>query len=138
MPDKYTAREPITHWITDDIGMTHKQWLAFVRRMGGPTENHPECLEWTGRVDKDGYGLVDIGRRTFRAHRLVLISVSGEDRPDEEACHTCDWERCVNADHLYWGTRSDNMKDRRDAGRQAGGRANTSYDQKMRKMFDGG
>jgi hypothetical protein len=117
--------------IAPGIVWTRTQWKNFCSKM---LLSEDGCIVWQGRVDKDGYPLFDIGKKTYRAHRLILIVSTGVDREEMEAAHLCDNPPCVNADHLYWGTRSENMKDRRDAGHQAGGRQ--SANEKMRRMFD--
>lgn len=118
--------------------LTLKQHQRLWSRIGRPDEYG--CQRWTGRLDKDGYGLFDIGHTPIRVVRYVLYLFT--QQVGQEACHDCqdygapaDVPSCCNPMHLYWGTRSDNMKDRANRGRQAGGRA--SYTRKMEEMFDG-
>lgn len=69
------------------------------------------CIEWQGAVDRNGYGAFKIGGRKIGAHRVAVI-LSGATIPDDhEVCHHCDNKRCVNIDHLFVGTKSDNMRD---------------------------
>lgn len=72
------------------------------------------CVMWTGHVEKNGYGKA--GGRW--AHRVALTRKLG--RPittGMDACHTCDVRLCVNPDHLYEGTRRQNMADATARGR---------------------
>lgn len=72
------------------------------------------CVMWTGRIAPNGYGTQ--GKKY--AHRLALAEKLG--RPVAEgmdACHTCDNRACVNPDHLYEGTRKQNMADCTERGR---------------------
>jgi predicted XRE-type DNA-binding protein len=46
---------------------------------------------------------------------------NGEIPDDLFVCHTCDNPMCVNPDHLFLGTNSDNVKDMVDKNRQAKG-----------------
>jgi hypothetical protein len=56
---------------------------------------------------------VCIDGKRFKMHRLALERKLGRPiKPGYLACHTCDWKSCVNPDHLYEGTYSDNQRDR--------------------------
>ena len=64
-----------------------------------------DCDLWEGAVDKDGYP-------SGRNHRKVLAEKLGRSiKPGYFACHTCDVPPCVNPDHLYEGTATDNNRD---------------------------
>ncbi len=83
-----------------------------------------DCLEWQGYVRSDGYGwLPRFGTRfefyTRYAHRMVLSLVLGRKLVSRAECalHKCDNRRCVNHDHLFLGTYSDNALDREAKGR---------------------
>ncbi len=73
------------------------------------------CWLWTGAKSKRGpTGLfVMPGRKTVRAPRLAWTLIRGTEIPEGlHVCHHCDVPLCVNAnEHLFVGTRSDNMKD---------------------------
>jgi hypothetical protein len=87
-------------------------------RSGGPDA----CWPFTGCISVNrgsglGYGQLRVGskvdgtRRLVKAHRLALILKTGEDRPLEDACHSCDNTVCCNPAHLSWGTHRANMAD---------------------------
>lgn len=67
-----------------------------------------DCVPWTGYVDANGYGKSG----GVWAHRAALERKLGRPiTPGMDACHTCDVRVCVNEDHLYEGTRRQNILD---------------------------
>jgi hypothetical protein len=70
------------------------------------------CHEWCSTIKRDGYGSFWHDSRSIQAHRAARIVFRGEVPSDRMVCHTCDNRRCVNLDHLYLGTASDNVRDK--------------------------
>jgi hypothetical protein len=76
-----------------------------------------ECWYWL-KYSRGGYGYFRLGGQ-YPTHRLMWMLHHKKSIPaGKEICHTCDNTLCVNPKHLYIGTHSDNMKDRRDRNRQ--------------------
>lgn len=74
------------------------------------------CMIWMGHCDKNGYGLIAVnGKKSQGAHRVSYTEAYGA--PKNFVCHTCDVPSCINPEHLYDGTNSDNMQDRSRRGR---------------------
>lgn len=73
------------------------------------------CWLWQGYT-KNGYPAISIRNEDVYGHRLVCAFVHG--LADEmDACHSCDHRRCWNPDHLFAGTRLQNILDARSKGR---------------------
>lgn len=76
------------------------------------------CWPWTGATQlRYKSKTVRQGRigytpgRLLLAHRAALMLATGEDRPNHEACHSCDNPICCNPAHLFWGTHRENLHD---------------------------
>lgn len=63
------------------------------------------CWEWTGTLDKDGYGMHSRGL----AHRVAWMLLRGEIPEGLELDHLCRNRSCVNPDHLEPVTHQENL-----------------------------
>ena len=78
------------------------------------------CWKWTSSVDRDGYGLFRgvVGDTPYlKAHRWSYAFHKGPIPKDMMVCHRCDNPSCVNPEHLFLGTGSDNQTDKWQKGR---------------------
>lgn len=79
------------------------------------------CWLWDGGLDADGYGALGVGTReegTVKSHRLSYAVLNHPIPDDLCVLHRCDVPACVNPDHLFLGTRVDNVEDMWAKGRQ--------------------
>lgn len=76
------------------------------------------CWRWIGaQVKEDGYGAFRFNGRNVVAHRVSWILHFGEIPRGLWVLHRCDTPCCIRPDHLFLGTRSDNMRDMARKGR---------------------
>lgn len=75
------------------------------------------CWLWTGYTSTFGYGMMRFMGKSQNAHRLSWQVHRGPIPDGLSVLHKCDVPACVNPDHLFLGTQSDNMKDCASKGR---------------------
>ncbi len=93
--------------------------------LGDPTDRFMQnvevvggCWMWTGSTKAGGYGKMHYCGKERGAHRVALALFKGFDIESPLfALHTCDTPGCVNPEHLFPGTQTDNMRDASSKGR---------------------
>jgi len=97
-----------------------KNWKSNQQRMDLKTikKSQDECWDWTGATHPFGYGLVrnELGKLVM-AHRLSYEIYIGEIQPGLCVLHKCDNPKCTNPNHLFIGTKRENMVDMIQKGR---------------------
>jgi hypothetical protein len=82
------------------------------------------CWQWSGNRINSGYGMFWVKGKNVLAHRHAYRSYVGSIPDGMCVLHRCDNRGCVNPDHLWLGTRSDNSADMVAKGRSARGARN--------------
>jgi hypothetical protein len=75
------------------------------------------CWLWYLATNDAGYGSFRVNGKTVLAHRKFFERTKGPIPNGFHVCHKCDTPQCVNPDHLFLGTASDNMRDMHKKGR---------------------
>lgn len=83
--------------------------------------DHTKCWLWLGSGKGNGYGNFNLNGEFRTAHSAAYELMVGPIPDGMEVCHSCDNRFCINPDHLFVGTRGDNMQDMKHKGRGAGG-----------------
>ncbi|MEG3847338.1 HNH endonuclease [Microcoleus sp. herbarium19] len=79
------------------------------------------CIIFQGAKDGSGYGRYFKNGKFKSVTRAVLAEKLGSELPTSmDACHTCDNPNCINPEHLWAGTRTQNLLDASKKGRTQG------------------
>ena len=83
------------------------------------------CREWTGALDRSGYGRIGMDHKVAFTHRLAWELANGPIPDGLFVCHHCDNPPCCQTEptegypegHLFLGTDGDNSRDSAAKGR---------------------
>ena len=108
--------------------ITHMKISQFLRRVNAIGERSGDgCWEWDGTRTLGGYGRAYVEGPNRSVHRYVVEILYGPVARHLDVCHRCDNPCCCNPDHLFVGTRSENMRDCVAKGRFTNYRANQTH-----------
>lgn len=96
-----------------------------------------ECVIWHKYIDrKNGYGIDYMDKKVIKAHRAAWVRKYGPIPNGLFVLHKCDVRSCVNTEHLFLGTQSDNMTDMVAKGRRRGGDNNIGQNHGLSKITE--
>lgn len=87
------------------------------KRFWSKVEKTESCWIWCGARHTHGYGSLGFRTKPARAHRMSYEIHKGPIPKGFCVLHKCDIPSCVNPNHLFLGTHTDNMQDRIKKGR---------------------
>lgn len=99
--------------------LLNHRWNDWQSRFWANVEKTDTCWLWTGYMTgpTEKYGYITVHGKSYRAHRLAWEIAYGPIQDDLLVCHHCDVRRCVNPEHLFLGTQTDNLRDCFNKGR---------------------
>lgn len=104
------------------------QATPVIERILAKTKKTETCWLWQGTAfSKAGHGRLYVGSRTDGTRRNALVHreawkcFRGQIPGGLQVLHRCDVPNCVNPEHLFLGTATENMRDRDQKQRQARG-----------------
>lgn len=111
---KPKKNQPLPESMEERVADLERKFLVKTKRV----ENG--CIEWQTPTSKIHYGAMYYAGKKFRAHRLAYLLYKGDIDGGLFVCHSCDNRACVNVEHLWLGTATDNMRDAQNKGRLPG------------------
>ena len=93
--------------------------LSLVDRMllHGKQDQETGCVNWTGSLNKGGYGKVRVSGESRLVTRIWWGLMKGEPPGKFDVLHKCDNPACFNINHLFIGSAVENARDSMQKGR---------------------
>lgn len=69
------------------------------------------CHIWIASLTSSRYGQIMVDKKAWTAHRLAWTLANGPIPDGGWILHKCDTPQCVNPEHLFLGSPSENTRD---------------------------
>jgi hypothetical protein len=97
-------------------------------------KNKNGCMLWKAfKHPIGGHGMFAVNNKMGYAHRYSYVYHVGEIPKGLHVLHKCDVPACVNPEHLFLGTQTDNNRDMYEKGRCSSGRGERNRNAKLTK-----
>lgn len=85
---------------------------SLLKRFWEKVEKTADCWIWKAYKNRQGYGRIGTSAgKSINATRVCWVIHNGPIPEGYFICHKCDNPSCVKPDHLFLGTRQDNIDD---------------------------
>lgn len=92
------------------------------------------CWNWKRTLNSSGYPNIRVKGKTVSVARVMAWIFKGFPLGSKLMIrHKCDNRKCVNPDHLEWGTNQDNMNDMKQRGRSPNNRGSRNPHSKLKE-----